>query len=172
MTEGAKEGAIILATDGLGRIATKAAGPLATNVGRLWDKVVKFFRGESKAAGAADVATKVATTFKNLAPKDEIVAASVFPVEKIVKASYSGRLNYVVSESGTLVVGKTGHISLSRGGDVLAAGEVKFVNGEIRSINNASGHYRPSGESAQNAAQAAFQNAGFSSFGKYSEVKF
>jgi hypothetical protein len=56
MTEGAKEGAIILATDGLGRIATKAAGPLATNVGRLWDKVVKFFRGESKVAGAADAA--------------------------------------------------------------------------------------------------------------------
>jgi hypothetical protein len=63
MTEGAKEGAIILATDGLGRIATKAAGPLATNVGRLWDKVVKFFRGERQAAGAADaaLAAKIAT---------------------------------------------------------------------------------------------------------------
>lgn len=78
----------------------------------------------------------------------------------------------MVKESGELVIGRTPHTSLSRGADVLAAGEARFVNGALRSIDNASGHYRPSGAAAQSAAEAAFGRAGFDAAGKYIERSF
>ena len=56
--------------------------------------------------------------------------------------------------------------------DVLAAGEAKFVNGYLRYIDNFSGHYKPSGISAQNAAEAAFNRAGLDATGKYIERAF
>jgi RHS repeat-associated protein len=104
--------------------------------------------------------------FKNRAPKEPIGTAKVFPTSQIIKVGYSGKLNYVVKDTGELVVGRSGHVSLAGGGDVLAAGEANFVNGTLKSVNNASGHYAPSGASAQNAAESAFQKAGFDSFGK------
>jgi hypothetical protein len=55
---------------------------------------------------------------------------------------------------------KYGHIDLSNGAPVQAAGEFKVVGGEIRSINNASGHYKPAGPEAQAAAENAFRTAG------------
>jgi hypothetical protein len=78
----------------------------------------------------------------------------------------------VVKETGELIIGRTPHTSLSRGADVLAAGEVRFVNGTLRSIDNASGHYRPTGAAAQNAAETAFSRAGFDAAGKYVERNF
>jgi hypothetical protein len=44
---------------------------------------------------------------------------------------------------------------------VLAAGEVKVVGGQIIYIDNASGHYLPSGLSARNAALGAFRANGY-----------
>lgn len=79
---------------------------------------------------------------------------------------------YVVRASGELVVGRTPHTSLSLGADVMAAGEVRFVNGAVRSIDNASGHYRPTGASARQAAEAAFGRSGFDAVAKYSEKVF
>ncbi len=58
------------------------------------------------------------------------------------------------------------------GVNVLAAGEARFVNGAVKWLNNKSGHYKPSGLSAQNAAESAFQKAGFDSTGKYIENGF
>ena len=54
-----------------------------------------------------------------------------------------------------------GHIDLAGGQPVLAAGEVRVGGGRIKEVNNASGHYEPSGSSAQSAAALAFQRAGF-----------
>lgn len=119
--------------------------------------------------GGGGIVTRL---FKNLAPADEIIPAVLFPASQIQKVAYSGRLTYVVMPNGELVIGRTGHISLSRGADVLAAGEVRFVNGGVRSIDNASGHYRPSGDSAKRAAEAAFSRNGFEALGKYAERKF
>ncbi|WP_200157348.1 hypothetical protein [Allochromatium vinosum] len=96
----------------------------------------------------------------------------LFPVTQVQKVAYSGKLNYVVTQSGELVIGRTSHIILSRGADVLAVGEARFVNGGLRSIDNASGHYRPSGATAQSAAEAAFERAGFEAAGKYTERSF
>ncbi len=114
----------------------------------------------------------IAKRFHNLAPTDEIIPAVLFPASQIQKVGYSGRLTYVVKESGELIIGRTPHTSLSRGADVLAAGEARFVNGALRSIDNASGHYRPSGTMAQSAAESAFQRAGFDSANKYIERTF
>lgn len=40
-----------------------------------------------------------------------------------------------------------GHIHLANGKPVIAAVEVKVVRGEIKYIDNTSGHYEPSGRS-------------------------
>jgi filamentous hemagglutinin len=89
----------------------------------------------------------------------------------------TGRFNYVVTEAGKLVVGRTdsqivggGHIDLAGGKPVQAAGEVLIVKGKVLKVNNASGHYRPRGVSARVAAEKAFRDAGFDATGKYTEV--
>ncbi|MGH8051121.1 MAG: RHS repeat-associated core domain-containing protein [Arenimonas sp.] len=107
--------------------------------------------------------------FANLAPLEQIGQAATMHASQIVKVSYSGRLNYVVTEAGKLVIGKTGHTSLSGGANVLAAGEARFVNGALKSLNNASGHYKPSGPSAAEAAESAFERAGFKAAETYKE---
>lgn len=67
---------------------------------------------------------------------------------------------------GKLILGRSGgnrpngHINLAQGANVQAAGEAKFVNGQLKWIDNASGHYKPSGSAAQNAAVSAFEQAG------------
>jgi hypothetical protein len=43
------------------------------------------------------------------------------------------------------------------------------VNGELKYIDNASGHYQPSRQSAQRAAEKAFQDLGLDTAGKYVE---
>lgn len=85
----------------------------------------------------------------------------------------SGRFNYVVGADGLLVIAnrRYGHIDLADGGDVLAAGEIHVVYGEVRSINNGSGHYQPSGPSAQAAAEDGFDASGLSVRpGAYAEI--
>lgn len=70
----------------------------------------------------------------------------------------------MVKEDGTLVVarsrgGEFGHIDLAGGGKVFAAGEVRIVSGQVYSINNGSGHYRPTAQSIS-LAEKAFQDVG------------
>lgn len=98
------------------------------------------------------------TTFSNLDPSDVPRVNGFQSINPSSLSNASGRFNYTVLDDGSLVVAnrRYGHIDLADGGDVLAAGEVHVVNGQIRSINNASGHYRPSGASAQSAAEDAF----------------
>jgi len=124
-----------------------------------------------KAIRSLLVATKGPRVFKNLAPGEEIGQAITFSISSI-KAGFSGRRNFVVLESGELIIGKTGHLSLSRGANVLSAGEAKFVGGALRSLNNQSGHFKPFGANAKNAAESAFEKAGFDAVGKFIEKAF
>ena len=128
--------------------------------------------GIEAVAGTSIAASQGAQLFRNLAPADDIIPAVLFSARQVQQASYSGRLNYVVMESGDLIIGRTGHTSLSRGADVLAAGEARFANGSLRSLDNASGHYRPSGNSAREAAESAFERSGFDAADKYRERQF
>ncbi len=98
------------------------------------------------------------STFSNLDPSDVPRVNGFQAINPNSLSNASGRFNYTVLDDGSLVVAnrRYGHIDLANGGDVLAAGEVHIVNGQIRSINNASGHYQPSGSAAQSAAENAF----------------
>ena len=51
--------------------------------------------------------------------------------------------DYIVKADGQILVGRK-HSWLSQGEDVLAAGELKYNNGKLLEISNASGHYLPS----------------------------
>jgi hypothetical protein len=111
--------------------------------------------------------------FSNKFPDDEIGP----PVQIIKPANYktkTGTFNYVVTEEGELIIGKIdqasvggGHIDLAGGRDVLAAGEVKMVRGEVHYVDNSSGHYLPTGDGARQAAEGAFERAGLKVNGKY-----
>ena len=48
-------------------------------------------------------------------------------------------------------------------------GPLVIRNGEIKYLDNASGHYLPKGPAAQEAAEQAFRNAGFDPAGNYIE---
>ena len=103
-----------------------------------------------------------ARVFSNLAPGDVVRPQGFTAINPSSLGSASGRYNYVVGTDGRLVLGnrRYGHIDLANGGDVLAAGEVRVVNGQVVSINNASGHYQPFGPGAQSAAEQAFGSSG------------
>jgi hypothetical protein len=101
--------------------------------------------------------------FENLAHDDVLGTPKLVDLNKIKSEKISKKFNYVVTEEGKLVIGARsrlpggGHIDLARGKPVQAAGEVQFVNGKVKFLNNKSGHYKPSGESAKNKALEAFE---------------
>jgi len=110
--------------------------------------------------------------FANLVPADTPRPPNIIPNDRL--PAVSGKFLYVVTEDGTLVVGRSrsgeqGHIDLAGGRPVLAAGEVSLFQGRIKFIDNRSGHYQPSGVSAQRAAEEAFRRQGFDVEGKYVE---
>jgi hypothetical protein len=110
--------------------------------------------------------------FRNFAPLDKLAPLELFTPQQIQRVGYTGKLDYVVLESGELVTGRSGHISLARGADVLAAGEARFFKGEVKRIDNMSGHYRPMGPSVKSEAEAAFNRSGFNATERYVERKF
>ncbi|MDQ1925054.1 hemagglutinin repeat-containing protein, partial [Massilia pseudoviolaceinigra] len=78
-----------------------------------------------------------------------------------------GKILYVVKEDGSLVIARTnsdnlfGHFDLAKGENILAGGEGRIYSGQVKTLDNASGHYLPEGQSAQDAAVKAFKDAGF-----------
>jgi len=105
-------------------------------------------------------------TFKNLFPDD--VPGIPVTVTKAQLADAENVFLYVVKEDGSLVIGpkrvagsKQSHIDLAGGGDVRAAGEVTMLQGRAHNIDNRSGHYKPKGASARDAALEAFGREGY-----------
>jgi RHS repeat-associated protein len=120
-------------------------------------------------------AESAVTLFENQFPDHPIASPlQTFSYDQ-VSGSFSRRLNYVVTEDAGLILGRQayevggGHIDLAGGAPVQAAGEAKFVHGQLQYIDNASGHYLPSGSAAQDAAVNAFENAGLGGTGLYIE---
>lgn len=112
-----------------------------------------------------DVATETPTLFGNKFPGHEIDTPKIVPNERL--QNVSGKFNYVVKEDGSLVVGKTGHTSLTGGAPAQAAGEIKIVNGSVKSVDNASGHFQPVGVTIESITENAFKNIGIDTSGKY-----
>jgi hypothetical protein len=77
-----------------------------------------------------------------------------------------GNFLCVVKEDGSLVIARTnsdnlfGHFDLENGSNTLAGREGRTYSGQIKSLDNASGHYLPEEQSAQDTAVNAFRNAG------------
>lgn len=111
----------------------------------------------SRPAGGAEL-------FPNKYPEHQIGVPQIVPNERLAKIS--GQFNYVVREDGRLIVGKTGHTSLTGGKPVIAAGEMRLHNGNIKSLDNASGHYQPSANAGR-VAENAFESIGLSASGKF-----
>ena len=74
--------------------------------------------------------------------------------------------DYVVLKDGSLVLGERtvgqGHANLALGQPARAAGQVSVSGGRIIEVDNASGHYLPTGPSAGDNAIQAFRTSGFS----------
>lgn len=103
--------------------------------------------------------------FKNKFPKDIIDVQKIVPNERL--SGISGNFNYIVNADGKLIVGRSGHTSLSKGLDVMAAGEVQLYNGKIKWLDNFSGHYQPSGAGLSKIAESAFNSIGIDASGKF-----
>lgn len=112
--------------------------------------------------------------FFNLFPEDKPRPANIIPNDRL-RTIATNKAAYVVMADGTLRVGRNnaeqGHIDLAQGEPVRAAGTVQVVYGRIKSLDNDSGHYRPSGPHARDAAEAAFSRIGFDARGIYKETK-
>ncbi|MFF2045905.1 polymorphic toxin-type HINT domain-containing protein, partial [Kitasatospora sp. NPDC058170] len=109
--------------------------------------------------------------FPNLKPEDTYGWTKLYTPGTV--ATRTGNYQYVVLTDGTLLIGKgDGHIALTSGADVLAAGEVRFKSGRMTEVNNLSGHYKPTGSYAEAAAVEAFGKVGIDATGKYVEYKF
>ncbi len=102
--------------------------------------------------------------FGNIYPEHVIDPAKMVPNERL--RGISGNFNYVITEQGTLIVGRSGHTSLTGGAPVQAAGELQLCNGNVKWIDNASGHYQPS-SNIGSVAETAFNNAGLDATGKF-----
>jgi hypothetical protein len=167
----------------LGNVASGQANPVADTgsvvrgLGRGITSAVQAMDG-GNISGPASVSSNLAaptppTVFRNLAPDDIPGYAKTWSSEQL--RSLTGKGAYVVMEDGRLITGRNnaqqGHIDLARGNPVIAAGEFKVVSGELKFIDNRSGHYQPSGLSAQMAAENAFSSLGFDVEGKYVERK-
>lgn len=76
------------------------------------------------------------------------------------------RWDYIIKTNGQILVG-TKHSWLSKGEDVLAAGELKYNNKKLFEINNRSGHYLPSKRESSNFLKI-FRQAGV----EINDVKF
>ncbi|WP_143711982.1 hypothetical protein [Acidimicrobium ferrooxidans] len=77
--------------------------------------------------------------------------------------SERGQALYVLSQGGTLLsapgkVQETHHSTLLAGTEVAGAGMMRVENGKIRSISNASGHYRPTADYLRNVFKVFERN--------------
>ncbi len=115
--------------------------------------------------GANSAATAERVLFENKFPLDAIGDPKIVPTQAL--KNMSGNLNYVVLEDSRLVVGKSPHTSLTNNTSVQAAGEIQLYNGNVKWLDNASGHYQPTGPQIQGIAESAFDKIGLDAAGKF-----
>ncbi|MER5749233.1 ALF repeat-containing protein [Streptomyces sp. NPDC002088] len=127
---------------------------------------VKSLSGMATMSLSAFASSAECKLWKNLEPDDKPIPLEKVPLEKLDDLhEATGRFVYVVLPGGELRVTRLGsiygHIDLAQGEQVIAAGELKLYQGNIKSIDNRSGHYQPKGPEARAAAEQAFRDAGF-----------
>jgi RHS repeat-associated protein len=149
-------GAGWLATTATGRAFLALFG-FGAEVQGMADGVPPAGRGIARAEGSV--------LFKNKFPADMIDVKKIVPNERL--GGISGNFNYIVTAQDSVIVGRSGHTSLAGGLDVRAAGEIQLYNGNIKWIDNMSGHYQPSGAGLSKVVERAFSNMGMEATGKF-----
>jgi len=124
-----------------------------------------YTAGSGRLFWANNAAAAERVLFENKFPLDKIGDPKIVPPQAL--KNMSGNLNYVVLEDGNLVVGKSPHTSLTNINSVKAAGEIQLYNVKVKWLDNASGHYQPTGSRIQNIAESAFGNLGMDAAGKF-----
>ena len=109
----------------------------------------------------------LAQYFKNVFPDHELRSFETHFKPSKIPEIRKGTYNYVVLKDDQIVLCKKdkdniydGHIDLANKEVILAGGECKIWDGQIKWIDNASGHYLPKGPSAKLAVFRAFAKAG------------
>jgi filamentous hemagglutinin len=150
----AKFGVMVSAGGAFGGAVAKAGNAAVA----LLDDVEQSLRRVVTNSRAGDL-------FTNKFPAHLIDTPRIVPNVRL--GQISGNFNYVVIEDASLVVGKTPHTSLTGGAPVQAAGEIQLNSGNVKWIDNASGHYQPTGPEVGRIAESAFKDAGQNTSGKY-----
>jgi hypothetical protein len=86
------------------------------------------------------------------------------------KGNNFNEIDFVVTTKGELIIGKKHHF-LGNALEVEAAGTLKIVNGKVKKITNASGHYLPSVEETLNF-EAVFKNLGINTTNTALEIYY
>lgn len=115
--------------------------------------------------GAKSAGSLERVLFENKFPSDKLGNPKIVPPQAL--KNMSGNLNYVVLDDGRLVIGKSPHTSLTNNKPVQAAGEIQLYNGKVIWLDNASGHYQPTGPNIQIIAESAFCRLGMDAAGKF-----
>ncbi|MFK7002181.1 hypothetical protein [Flavobacterium oreochromis] len=84
--------------------------------------------------------------------------------------SFNNGVDFVITTSGELKIGKKHHF-LGNASDVEAAGTIRTVNGKLKNISNASGHYFPTIEEA-NKFPEIFRQLGIDTKGAALEILY
>ncbi|MBC3211985.1 hypothetical protein HZI46_13485 [Serratia fonticola] len=81
-------------------------------------------------------------------PKDGVILSHTIENGKIKGIDGKREMDFVVTQDGRLVIGEKHHL-LGNAEDVLAAGEIRLNGkGQVRRLENLSGHYQPTPEEA------------------------
>ena len=115
---------------------------------------------------AAPERGKMTAVFRNLFPDEATPPHTQLVLPSAMLRVRGARwFDYVVLEDNNLVLGERivgqGHAHLAQGRDIRAAGQVQVSGGRIIQVDNASGHYLPSGSDTRHAALEAFRAHGF-----------
>lgn len=101
-------------------------------------------------SGDNTVSNKGITNKGTLQTSGKVVSSEINNGLLIVNGSPAqGKVDFVITKTGQLKVGSK-HSYLAGGDNVLAAGELKFRDGKLVGVNNASGHYTPTVEQSKN----------------------
>jgi len=127
-------------TDPYSAIGNMGVGPYAEERENVGMVAMLFVNPE---AGAEGLERKLLTNILPVSTEGKLLG-SIVDGKILMNGSTkaSGTFDFVITESGKTLLGRK-HTFLSKGSNVLAAGELKIRGGNIVNINNLSGHYLP-----------------------------
>ncbi|MEK4429117.1 contractile injection system protein, VgrG/Pvc8 family [Paenibacillus sp. FSL M7-0802] len=139
-------------------------------VSRGMSKGTGAIKGNSKILEETDIGSTIKNKFPNEGlPKDGKILTYTLENGRIKGINGRTQVDFVIDKNGELVIGKRHH-TLGNRDEVLAAGQLKINGqGEVRRIDNKSGHYRPTVAEASKYPEL-FEKAGVKVKGGWIEL--